>query len=263
MVGSCRRAVEMGLPSIAFTEHLDLTPWFVPRDAVHMFPRAGARYIDTDSCFEAPPLDVDGYFESVERCRDLFPTLHILTGVEIGEPHWFPEVVASLLSEGRFERVLGSLHSVTVESSPRAIDEWFHTTRVDGEAEASAVRDYLAEATTMIESSGGFEILAHIDYLVRQIRKAGRSHDPRRFEAEYREMLRALASSGRVLEINTRLPLDPLILEWWHEAGGPAVSFGSDAHGPTAVGNGFAEAAAMAEAAGFRRQEDPRDFWRR
>ena len=263
MVASCRRAVELGLPSIAFTEHFDLTPWFVPRDALHMFPREGVRYVEADSHFEAPPVDVDGYFESVERCRDLFPTLHILTGVEIGEPHWFPEVVEGLLSEGRYERVLGSLHTVNIEGSPRAIDEWFHTAHIDGQAEAAAIRDYLAEATTMIESSGSFEVLAHVDYLMRQIRKAGRSHDPRRFEPEYRELLRALASSGRVLEINTRLPLDPQIVGWWHEVGGPAVSFGSDAHGPAAVGRGFAEATAMAEAAGFRRQEDPRSFWRR
>ena len=47
------------------------------------------------------------------------------------------------------------------------------------------------------------------------------------------------------------------------EVGGGAVSFGSDAHSAGQVGHGFAEAAAVAEAAGFRPQPDPRDFWRR
>ncbi len=263
MMGACERATRLGLPSIAFTEHFDLTPWYVPRDALDMFPREGARYLDSSSTFHAPPVDFDGYFESIDRCRQRFSGLRILTGIEIGEAHWFPEVVGELLSGGRFERVLGSLHSVRVDGSPRAIDEWFHTARVSGEVEAAAVRDYLTEARLMVEGSDGFEVFAHIDYLVRQIRRTGRRHDPREFEAEYRETLAALATSGRVLEINTRLPLDPLVVEWWHQVGGQAVSFGSDAHTPGAVGRGFTEAAAVAEAAGFRPQLDPRDYWRR
>ena len=87
--------------------------------------------------------------------------------------------------------------------------------------------------------------------------------DPREYEAEYREALTALARSGRVLEINSRLPLDPVLVRWWHEVGGDAVSFGSDAHTPDGVGRGFVEATAVAEAAGFRRGADRFDLWRR
>ncbi len=263
MEAHCAQAVELGLPSIAFTEHLDLTPWFVPPDALHMFPREGARYLDETSTFHAPAIDFTAYFESVERCRAAFPGLRILTGVEIGEPHWFPAQVAELLAGGRFERVLGSLHSVRVEGRPRAIDEWFHTERLEGASEAEAVRDYLDQAIVMIQADDHFEVLAHIDYLVRQVAQVGRQHDPRAFEAEYRETLATLARSGRVLELNTRLPLDPLIVRWWHEVGGPAVSFGSDAHSEARTGYGFAEAMAVAEAAGFRRGADRFDFWRR
>lgn len=45
-------------------------------------------------------------------------------------------------------------------------------------------------------------------------------------------MLRVLAGTGRALEVNTRLPLDALVVRWWHQEGGDAVSFGSDAHSP-------------------------------
>jgi histidinol-phosphatase (PHP family) len=263
MEGACRRAVELGLPSIAFTEHLDLTPWYVPPDSLEMFPRVGADYIGEDSTFRAPALDLDGYFESVERCRARFPSLRILTGVEFGEPHWFGAELAQLLAGGRFERVLGSLHSLEIAGVPRVVDEWFHNERVGGEAEAASVRAYLLELTRMAQTDGSFEVVAHIDYLVRQIEQSGRAHDPRPFEGEYRAALRALAVSGRALEINSRLPLDPTLVRWWYEEGGGAVSFGSDAHTPEAVGRGFAETAAVAEAAGFRPQADPLDFWRR
>ncbi|MGD8486055.1 MAG: PHP domain-containing protein [Chloroflexota bacterium] len=263
MEAACRRALELGLPSVAFTEHLDLVPWYVPPVALDMFPRVGARYVGEDSTFRAPAVDLDGYFASIERCRSLFPSLRILTGVEFGEPHWFGRDLAELLARGHFQRVLGSLHSLEFEGRPRVLDEWFHTQAIAGEAEAAAVRAYLAELTRMAETGGGFEVVAHIDYLVRQIRQAGRDHEPRAFEAEYRETLSSLARSGRVLEINVRLPLDPLLVRWWHEVGGGAVSFGSDAHTPGGVGARFAEAAAVAEAAGFRPQADRFDFWRR
>jgi histidinol-phosphatase (PHP family) len=87
--------------------------------------------------------------------------------------------------------------------------------------------------------------------------------DPTAFEEEFRHALRATAQSGRALEINTRLPLHATILAWWHEEGGDAVTFGSDAHLPSAVGHGFAAAAQMAEAHGFRPGANPFDLWGR
>ncbi len=263
MIDACRRASELGLPSIAFTEHVDLTPWAIPDAAMNDLPQDLHRYLDDEQRLRAPEVDLDGYFESIDHCRSRFPELRILAGLEIGEPHWFPEVAAGLLASGPFQRVLGSLHSITIDAEPRLIDEWFRTDMIDGEREIAAVHQYLTEAIAMIESNSDFEVFAHIDYLVRQIEAAGRSHDPRRFEAEYRETLGALARSGRVLEINTRLELDPLIIEWWYDAGGGAVSFGSDAHSGAKVADGFARAAAMAEAEGFKPQPDPHDFWRR
>lgn len=263
MEAACAEAVAVGLPSVAFTEHVDLSAWYVPPASLHMFPRQGAEYVEADSTFRPPAIDFEAYFVEIERCRSLFPSLRILTGIEFGEPHWFPDQLADLLAGGRFERVLGSLHSLRREGTPRVVDEWFHTDRISGEDEARTVRTYLAELANMAADDGGFEVIAHIDYLIRQIRTAGRDHDPHAFEDEYRETLTALARSGRVLEINSRLPFDPILVRWWHEVGGAAVSFGSDAHTPGAVGGGFADAAAVAEAAGFRPTRDRFDFWRR
>ncbi|WP_328988475.1 hypothetical protein OG394_19855 [Kribbella sp. NBC_01245] len=33
MAATCARAVEVGLPALAFTEHADFTPWTLPPDA--------------------------------------------------------------------------------------------------------------------------------------------------------------------------------------------------------------------------------------
>ena len=261
MRASCPRAIELGLPSIAFTEHVDMAAWAIHDQRMAADSRIAAG-LDDHSCFRAPPLDVGAYFESIERCRDEFPGLRIVTGLEVGEPHWFPERTAELLAQGTFERVLGSLHSAQVDGETRLIDEWY--AHGVGEAhDAAAIRNYLAEAIHLVGNSDVFEVFAHIDYVARQIERSGRRHDPTEFESEYRATLRAVRDADRVLEINTRRPLDEVILRWWYDEGGAAVSFGSDAHDGTKVGHRFADAAAMAEAIGFRRQDDPLDFWRR
>ncbi|NUR87399.1 MAG: histidinol-phosphatase, partial [Nonomuraea sp.] len=125
---------------------------------------------------------------------------------------------------------------------------------------AEVVRTYLGEVVELVNGSDVFSVLAHIDYPVRSYPGP---FDPGLFEEEFRQALRAQAGSGRALEINTRLPLSPVILRWWHEEGGPAVSFGSDAHEPTLIARGFAEAAAMAEAFGFRAGRLPYELWGR
>ena len=115
----------------------------------------------------------------------------------------------------------------------------------------------------MIEASDMFAVLAHVDYPVREWPAAAGPYDPGAFEEEYREVLRALAGTSRALEVNTTVPLHPRIVRWWHEAGGDAIAFGSDAHDPGALARGFSDVAAMVEAHGFRPGRDPHDIWMR
>jgi histidinol-phosphatase (PHP family) len=42
-------------------------------------------------------MDVNGYLGCVQRCRDKFADLRIITGVELGEPHRNGEAAARLL----------------------------------------------------------------------------------------------------------------------------------------------------------------------
>ena len=77
-------------------------------------------------------------------------------------------------------------------------------------------------------------------------------------------MFRALAGTGRALEVNTSSPLASVdLVRWFREEGGEAISFGSDAHQPKAVGQRFDLAVAVVESAGFRPGRDRFDFWRR
>jgi histidinol-phosphatase (PHP family) len=251
MERTCARAVALGLPSVAFTEHVDHTVWTaasaIPPD--HPF----APLSDAAGRVTPPPFDAAGYLEAVDRCRSRFPGLRIRTGVELGEPHRHPDAVAGVLAAGSFERVLGSLHSLADGDRFREPDGLY--LRRDP---AGVVRDYLREVAELVTGSDVFAVLAHIDYPARTWPGV---FDPAPFEDDFRPALRALARTGRALEINTAGPLRPEILRWWREEGGEAVTFGSDAHEPDELARDFPAAAALAESSGFRPASDPLAAW--
>ncbi len=252
MIAACQRAADAGIPGIAFTEHLDFTDWG-PGDAI---AATGIRPGWWDAI---RPLDVAGYLAGVAECRERFPGLRILTGVETGEPHLFAGSAGAVLASARFDRVLGSLHALGHEGRLVNASALYRTY-----APAEVMRRYFAELAVMIEGSGAFEVLAHLDYPRRHWPRDAGPYREDRFEEEYRAVLRALAGSGRVLEVNTYSPLlSAGVLCWWREEGGTAVSFGSDAHIPWRVGDKFALAVDVVEAAGFTRGGDPLGFWRR
>lgn len=255
MEATCAEAVRWGLPSVAFTEHVDHTRWLVGDGSG--VPAAWLRHGIHDGRLVPPPLDVEGYLASIDRCRARFPQLRILTGAELGEPHWHQDAVRSLLAAGGFTRVLASLHSTYVEPIGEYVDTGQHYRTT---APEEVVSDYLTGLEQLITQYDDFEVLAHIDYPVRRWPTAV-PFATEAFEEQFRHVLRLLREAGKVLEVNTRVPLPRTILSWWHEAGGEAISFASDAHRPDLVARGFREAAAMAEATGFRPAADPLDFW--
>jgi histidinol-phosphatase (PHP family) len=132
---------------------------------------------------------------------------------------------------------------------------------------AEATRAYFGELLVMVETDQPFETLAHIDYPKRYWPEGGAPYREEDYEEEIRAVLGAAARGGRVLEVNTTrgkvLCPGHIVLRWWRELGGQAVSFGSDAHDPDSIAAGFEPARQMVEAAGFRPAQDPTDYWRR
>lgn len=68
------RAVDLGLPAIAFTEHVDHTVWTVDLDALDGHDHLAA--LASPEGFLTPPeFDASGYLAAVENCRERFPGL--------------------------------------------------------------------------------------------------------------------------------------------------------------------------------------------
>jgi histidinol-phosphatase (PHP family) len=243
---ACLRAIETGLPAVTFTDHADLTTLVVSDQAAEYIRAVGGQV--NDGIYQPPPLDIGGYLGCVDHCRSEFAgRLQIAAGVELGDPHWHPEAAAALAASG-FELIVGSVHSLRREAGFADTAD-----RYADVPAAEVVRQYLAEVTALAESPADFAVLAHVNYAARYWPAGQGAYRNADFEGEYRAALRALARSGRAMEINTSgwLPLDASLLTWWREEGGQAVSFGSDAHDPFTIGHQFASAAALAQAAGF------------
>jgi len=132
------RAIELGLPAIAFTDHADFVK-------VH----------DDQYC-----VDIVGYLESIDRCRAKYTGLRILSGVELGEPHWFPKETAEVLAAGPLDNVLGSVHCIKLEGQVVDASQFRDRQGVDF---AAATRAYFAEVLAMIEGGQPFETLAHLE----------------------------------------------------------------------------------------------------
>jgi histidinol-phosphatase (PHP family) len=154
--------------------------------------------------------------------------------------------------------VLGSLHCLPLDGRFAEPPNLYRRRPA-----AEVVREYLAEIARLIMGSDAFAVLGHIDYAVRTWPAHVEPFDPHAFEDDFRHALRVLADSGRALEVNTRGPVHPEIVQWWRDEGGKAITFGSDAHDPDALAHGFSEAAAMVETYGFRPGRHPHDFWAR
>jgi histidinol-phosphatase (PHP family) len=246
MRATCARALELGLPGVAFTEHADFTTWV----------RSHGR----------GDLDITGYWSAIEACRAAHPALRIESGIELGEPHLFPEQAAAVLAHRPPDRVLGSLHSL--DRAGQLVD-MSAPGMLAPDIAAGQLRRYLGATLELVQSAIPFTILTHLDYPKRYWPHGQVRFDETDYQEEYRAVLTALARSGRVLEVNSSRAMGPprgpcpglLPLRWWHEAGGAAVSFGSDAHRPEHLAAGLREAAELAEAAGYRPTDDPLDLW--
>jgi histidinol-phosphatase (PHP family) len=253
MEATCAEAVRLGVPSVAFTEHVDHTTWQV--GGGEGLPGEWTRHGLVDGELSPPRFDHEGYLESIDRCRTLYPGLRIVTGAELGEPHWHRELVGALLDTGAFTRVLASVHSARV-----GVDLVDVCQRFDRHQPAQVYADYLDELERLVKTYDAFEVLAHVDYPLRYW-PSELARDTAPFEDQLRHVLALLAGAGKVLEVNTRVPLPAEILRWWHDVGGEAISFASDAHRPDLVAHGFAQAVGLAEATGFRPAVDPLAFW--
>jgi histidinol-phosphatase (PHP family) len=204
----CRRAIELGIPEIGFSEHWDVGP-----------------YEQKPRFFKPEP-----WYAELERLRGLFAGQLVLrAGIEIAEPHLYPQETAEVLRRAPFDYAIGSVHFVGKNMMFNG--EYFQTHTAD-----EVYSSYFAEMDRMVRSAD-IDIVAHFDIPART-GKPIFGYEPARYEEKIRSALKTCIERDLALDINVsglRKPAriimpDPLILQWYAEMGGRRVTLGSDAH---------------------------------
>jgi histidinol-phosphatase (PHP family) len=204
----CRRAIDLGIPEIGFSEHWDVGPY-----------ETNQRYFKPES-----------WYAELERLRGLFAgQLVIRAGIEIAEPHLYPQETVKVLQRAPFDYCIGSVHFVGKNFIFNG--EYFRTHTAD-----EVYSSYFSEMERMVRTAE-IDIVAHFDIAART-GKPIFGYEPTRYEEKIRSTLKTCIERNLALDVNVsglRKPSrnimpDPLILQWYAEMGGQRLTLGSDAH---------------------------------
>lgn len=226
----CRRAVEIGLDEIGFTEHKD----FDPDDPV------------------VDHFDYGRYAEEIAAARDEFAgRLAIRMGVEIDYQRWFEDEIADYLSRHAFDYVLGSVHYVDrrMLMTPEYIGD---LTREEAYAR------YFAAARDSVES-GLIDVAGHLEYVNRRGVPAFGPYDWTPYREQVAELFDRMIARNVALEINTAglrqgvghtYPCEAHVA-LYAERGGRLLTIGSDSHRPEDLAASYEVAAGLARKQGL------------
>jgi len=227
----CHQAIGLGLPELGFSEHWDVGP-----------------YEEQPRFFKPEP-----WYEEIERLREIYAGhLSLRAGIEIAEPHLYPQPAAEVLQRAPFDYVIGSVHWVGPDFM---FDEHYFRQHSADESYSA----YFAELERMVNAAD-IDVVAHFDIPTRTA-KPILGYDPARYEDQIRSILKIIIRRSLTLDINaaglrkTSLNLmpDPLILKWYVDMGGERVTLGSDAHEASQVGLHLDAALQAVLAAGLKR----------
>jgi histidinol-phosphatase (PHP family) len=230
-VDYARRAVEVGLTEIGFSDHSPMRQ-------------------DNFDNWRMNFSQLDEYVEKVWHAQKEFPQLTIRLALEVdylpGHENWIRE----LATRHPWDYFIGSVHYVSDSwaiDDPQKLSEWKNR-------DSFEVWKIYFERLTMAAESKLFEIIGHAD-----LPKKFGHRPPQNYAPLYERFLDAAKKSDCAIELNTaglrkdckEIYPSREILKLAFQKDVP-ITFGSDAHAPEEVGLNFAEAISLARAVGYK-----------
>ncbi len=229
-------SVKRGLQSVCITDHLDLD-----------YPE------DKELGPDPFQLDLKKYFSMLSQIREEYrKKLDVRIGVELGlQPH-LGRIYEKLVEAYPFDFVIGSLHLV------HGMDPYYGKI-FEGKTDGEVYREAFRETASCLDGGSPFDVLGHLDYVVRYGRNKAQEYSYREFSDEIDVILKKVISAGKGLEMNmggVKYGLGfanphPDVLKRYRELGGEIVTVGADAHRPEHVAYDFEEAAEILKSCGF------------
>lgn len=223
-----RRALELGLSELCFTEHVDY----------------GVKTVLN--------CDYPKYFAALERMRDKYRNrITIRAGIEFGvQRETIPRYQADLL-QYPFDFVIFSNHQVGNK-------EFWNGQFQEGKTQAEFHAAYYQAILDVMERYQGYCILGHLD-MIKRYDPCGPYPDQAVLPI-IEKILRRAIQDGKGIEVNTSsfqyglqdLTPSRTILELYHKLGGRVLTLGSDAHDPGRLADHFPEVREILREIGFR-----------
>lgn len=216
--------------------------------------------------FDTYSFDDYDIFTPIKKAYDTVQALNeknegrglILSGVEISEGFWFPEVYEKIKTLADFDVIIGSVHLVRYKNLTRAYST-IDFSALTKETILEYLDAYFDDVMTKFETEE-FDILAHLTCPLRYINgKYGRGIDVSPYEKKIDNILRETIRRDIALEVNTSsfsllggtMP-DEGIVKRYRELGGKLITVGSDAHVSENASTDFDKAREMLKRIGFK-----------
>ena len=229
-------ALARGLEAICITDHYD-------KDYPPVPDVEGTAFL----------FDPGRYFPALADVRGEYAgKLAVRTGIEIGlQPH-LGEFYSEFISKYPFDFVIGSVHLIN------GMDPYYGEV-FEGRTDREVYRETFRLTLENLEAVKDFDVLGHIDYVVRYGRKKAEEYSYADFADEIDAVLRKVIEMGKGIELNTggfKYGLGfcnphPDIIRRYRELGGEIITVGADAHCPEHVAYDFDRAEKILKDCGF------------
>ncbi len=200
----------------------------------------------------------EAYDESVRLSKIYKDKCTILSGVEISEGFWYPEIYNRIINMKNYDVVLGSVHCVQFENMREPYSK-IDFSAFSKETIENYLDAYFDDILEMLEKID-LDILTHLECPLRYINgryKMGISLE--KYSAKIEEIFEEIISRGIALELNTS-SVDVLgdfmpnksMLKKYYDMGGRLITLGSDAHKSSDASRNFQEAIEELKQIGFK-----------
>lgn len=199
-------------------------------------------------------FDAEEYFKVMPELQENYrDQIGIGIGVEIGLQPYLKEFYREFAKKYPFDFIIGSVHSV------RRVD--VATKKMFKEnVDEKAYRIYLEEMLKNVEEIKDFDVLGHLDYMVRYSKQGVKSYRCEDYMDITDEIFKILIDEGRGIELNmsgfkyglSQSHPHPELLKRYRELGGEILTIGSDGHEPKHIAYDFHRAKDILENCGFR-----------
>lgn len=199
-------------------------------------------------------LDIEPYLKSMFRLKEHYKDrIDVRIGIELGLQRHLCELYTEMVKNKPFDFIIGSGH--VFDGMDPCYDPYF-----DDKTDEEGYRHAFEITLENIKRFTNFDVLGHIDYVVRYGSRQEKSYSYKQNAEVLDEIMKHLISNGKGIEINTAgwkygLPFahpHKDVIKRYRELGGEIITVGSDAHRPEHVGYDFHKVGDLLQECGFK-----------